>query len=426
MEPIKLKSIAMPLRRSFVIYVLITFLSVAVLSGSVIWGCSFVRDWLLPDSDEVYLNVEQTYKDGSSDTSMTRLKIGKAFQSIPYIVTDPDEKDWRETVKFSITSVEDGFTYLSPKRKLLYQGCGAAMIALPVLFSFTGILLCGVLFYKRKLKRPLEILSKATEQISGQDLDFTVSYPVKDEFGALCGSFEQMRSALQENNRRMWDMLEQRKKLQASVAHDLRNPIAIIKGHAEYLRLNLTGGDLPAEKILSVTENIESAAGRLERYTDSIRELNALEEIEPQKKRVDFSEVYEEMTEALSRMAQSHPIKLCFENRVTTSRLCFDVQILYRILENLLSNALRYAKSEIDISFSNDEQFLTVLVSDDGPGFSEKSLKSKEDYMLSAGNDGHMGMGLAICRILCKKHEGSLTIGNCEGKGAFIKFYLAV
>ena len=58
----------------------------------------------------------------------------------------------------------------------------------------------------------------------------------QDELGRLCAAFEKMRQTLYENNRQMWSMLEERRALQASVAHDLRNPIAIMTGYVEYLQ----------------------------------------------------------------------------------------------------------------------------------------------------------------------------------------------
>ena len=137
-----------------------------------------------------------------------------------------------QNVKYSVTKIENSFTALSPKRQLVYQASQIGMIVLPVFFSLTGILLCGLLFYRRKLKTPILLLASATQQIAEQGLDFQISYPRADEMGALCASFEQMRQILKENNQKLWDMLEERRRLQRSVAHDLRNPIAIIQGYS--------------------------------------------------------------------------------------------------------------------------------------------------------------------------------------------------
>ena len=131
-----------------------------------------------------------------------------------------------------------------------------------------GILLCGFFFYRYKLSKPIKLLSNATEQIASNNLDFTLSYDNKDEMGGLCRSFEQMRQVLDENNRALWKMLEERKLLQASVAHDLRNPIAIISGYAEYLQMNLSKDSFTRERITTIADHIYLSAGRLKKSTE--------------------------------------------------------------------------------------------------------------------------------------------------------------
>ena len=98
------------------------------------------------------------------------------------------------------------------------------------LYVIAAILLAAVLFYRNKLKRPLTILKEAAEKISAQELDFSVAYAAQDEMGNLCRSFEEMRQALQQNNRLMWQQMEERRRINAAFAHDLRTPLTVLKG----------------------------------------------------------------------------------------------------------------------------------------------------------------------------------------------------
>lgn len=410
-------------------YVAVTFFVVIAMSAMIIWGCFSVRSWLLPLSDEVFLNVEQTYADGSASAMNIRVKIGESESATPgsMLVEDGKEQKVADDVRYSITSIENNFTMLSPKRQLLYHTCGAAMVALPFVFSLAGILLCGLQFYKKRLKKPIDLLSSATEKIAEQDLDFTVTAPSDDELGVLCTSFEQMRQALAENNKKMWNLLEERRQLQASVAHDLRNPIAIIEGHAQYLQMNLPEGKLSEEKITSIAGNIEKAAKRLESYTESIGAIHHLEELEMERKPVSFAELVQDMEADFARMTGAHGCHLVIGNQVTKKTLDLDPQILYRILENLLGNAVRYAKDQIGISFDYEDSILKVCVTDDGPGFSDKILRAKNTRFVSDSKEAeHSGIGLTVCRILCGKHGGAFSIGNREEGGACIKFSLSV
>ena len=87
----------------------------------------------------------------------------------------------------------------------------------------------ALLFYKNKLKKPIDILNGASKKIANNNLDFKIQYDSKDEMGQLCSSFEKMRISLSENNSRMWRSMEERKRLNAAFAHDLRTPLTDIK-----------------------------------------------------------------------------------------------------------------------------------------------------------------------------------------------------
>ena len=427
METIKFRG----LRSSFILYVLTTLVVVAILSGLTIWGCVTLQKTLLPDSNLVYLTIQRSDSDGNETTTTVPMPLNDVLNEIPSMIsmedTEGDILSGEQNVKYSVTKIENSFTALSPKRQLVYQASQIGMIALPVFFSLGGILLCGLLFYRKKLKTPILLLSSATKQIADQNLDFQISYPSADEMGALCASFEQMRQILKENNQKLWDMLEERRRLQGSVAHDLRNPIAIIQGYAQYLQLSLSDDKISKEKISSVVANILQTSHRLERYTDSLRTISRLEELEVQVQPVNFASLSSDMREDLSLLTEEKNLELDWENTVVEEGLNLDTKILYRILENLIGNAVRFANRKIKVQFSYYQGLLTTTVSDDGPGFPQKVLNSKDSYAyayMGSDDENHLGMGLAICRVLCRKHGGQLTLSNSDQGGAAIKFFL--
>ncbi len=417
------------LRQSFVVTVAVTFGIVVLLSLAVIWGCTALKQWLLPESNAVYLSLEANTASGKTVAYTIRFVLGEDKPSDLNFLTAldgdgnpvPDLLDPASMVA-SIKRAESGFTLLTPKRKLLYQACDVAMVAVPVLISIGGVLLCGYTFYRRKLEEPLRILSQATAQIAAQDLDFSLDYASRDELGQLCASFEQMRQALEENSRAMWKMLEERKLLQASIAHDLRNPIAIIAGYAEYLQLHLPKRDLSSEKAEETVSNIAKAARRLEQYTESVRAINQLDEIELHPTEVSAAALMADLTADLSRMAADAGKALQTTGSVPDTLIRVDTAILYRVLENLLNNALRFAQGQIQLSCALQGNVLSITVSDDGPGYPEEILSGKTRLLHSSPDEnGHCGMGLTVCRILCQKHGGSLELSNRAPHGASAK-----
>lgn len=427
------------LRRGFIKYVLAAFLGAAAVSMIVIVLCGNIRARLIPNSDLVYLNWGERGIENSPEKpnyGFQILELAEPSDENPFYTEDNSEKRTftlgrsrfqNSDVVISVTRIYGSPETLSDGDQFLYHFCGAAMVVVPIIVSLTAVLLCGYLFYAMKLKRPIELLSMATEKISEHDLDFTLDYQSNDELGTLCGMFEQMRAALRENNEEMWHMLNERRRLQASVAHDLRNPITIIEGYSEYLKLNIQSGKASDEKLLSVAENITNAAKRLEHYTESIRAINRVEELEVKRGDVDFGEVFLEISDDFSSLGGQGKIGITCVNNVIERKMKLDKQALYRILENLVGNAMRFAKNEITAEFSRDGDRLCVTVSDDGSGFPEKLLNSPDLKISgSAVSEEHLGLGLPICKILARKHGGELVLSNGEGGGAVIKIFLAI
>lgn len=427
MESLKKKYYNLPLRKFFVISVLFTICFVAALSGMVIFGCTAFRHYLLPDPNAVYLTIEQTLSDGSTVTSVQLFEFDDDPQKFAQLVSDQKEQNTVLDEKYSIQKIEKSYDTMGPRRKLAYQSCGVIMAAFPAVSSIIGILLCGLYFYKRKLAEPLKLLSDATAKIASKDLDFSIQYGFNDEMGALCQSFEHMRMTLYENNKILWKMLEERKLMQASIAHDLRNPIAIIEGYTEYLQLNLPNGKLSIQRILRISDNLNKTAKRLEYYTESIKMINQFEDVKMNPKKTPVLEFLKDIEDDFSIIASGSNIQLIVTNNLKDCFVKFDATAVYRILENIFGNAIRFAKEKITISFSTEKQYLIISVSDDGCGFSDDILENNSNLLLpKPKEDGHMGIGLTISRILCQKHGGNLELSNNEKNGATVKIIIGI
>lgn len=428
MEKLKKRWQDLPLRRFLILTVCLSIGTVTLVSTLIVGGCTAFRHWLLPNPDAIYLTVEETRGDGTVVSGTYLLNFGDDLSSLPFLKIENDDIPVTENIKqtrYSIEKIETGVDSLSPKRKLAYQICGVTIFAVPIILAFAAILWCGMYFYRRKLKQPLDLLAGATKQIAGQNLDFELVYPYEDEMGKLCRSFEDMRKALCENNKAMWNMLEERRLMQASIAHDLRNPIAIIEGYTEYLENVLKGDKMNREKTARIAQNLSAAAKRLEQYTESVRRLNQTEETQLDRKKIHAENLAPDIAEDLSLLSEQNGISLQITNRLPKQEIQVDSALLYRVLENILNNALRFAKEKIQLDFSLEDRKLTVIITDDGIGFPPDILNGSEKRLLAADKDGHLGIGLSVSRLLCKKHGGRLELSNTSG-GACVKISISV
>ena len=165
--------------------------------------------------------------------------------------------------------------------------------------------------------------------------------------------------------------------MQASVAHDLRNPIAIMTGYVEYLQENRQGGTLTDEKLEKALTNLGITAERMGHYTDTMRDLGAIEETEVHRREVELPEFLQHMADSLSILFQNTEVRFACDFHVPAGRVVLDGELLYRVLENLISNALRFAEHQIELAFYLEHGTLSATVTDDGPGFSDKLLDRK-------------------------------------------------
>lgn len=99
-----------------------------------------------------------------------------------------------------------------------------------------------------------------------------------------------------------------------------------------------------------------------------------------------------------------------------------DREVILEVTENLLSNALRYAKQQIKIELSVAKEKVQICVKDDGIGFGKNIEEITKPFYQQNIKDSlkHAGLGMYISRLYCEKHGGRLLLENGENTGAVI------
>ncbi|MDV9721135.1 sensor histidine kinase [Clostridioides difficile] len=323
-----------------------------------------------------------------------------------------------------ITIVQNNVNQFSNYDKTLLNIINILQLVLPLIFFIGLLLLADIIFYKVKLKTPIEILNKGAMEISNNNLDFCLEYNNNDELGNLCNAFEKMRSELNKNNIKMWTMINDRKQLNAAFSHDLRNPLTVLKGYSNYLTKYIPTGKLSDEKILSTTQLMSEHINRIEYYVENMSNAQRLEDLVVSKSMSNINKFIENLDENISIIAKQEGKSFKLKSQINNVNLLFDENIILRVVENIILNAFRYARNNVSILIYLEQELLTFVIEDDGIGFSKESLKSAlrpfyRDKTLSESN-AHFGMGLYISKILCEKHGGSISIENNSTNSAKI------
>ena len=295
------------------------------------------------------------------------------------------------------------------------------MVILPVIYIIAASLMVAKFYYKLKLQIPLENLKNGMYHISQQDLDFQIQYTTDDELGKLCDTFECMRNEIHKSNCKMWDMLQERKALTASISHDLRTPITVVNGYLDYLEKSMERKMLTEELLQTTIKNMAGAMSRLERYVDCVKDIQKMEEIEIRKEQYNLKEIIADITREFSVLAAQYGRKLIIHDLSQDAFIETDKDMLSKILENIFDNALRFSTDKIVLSIDEKKDYICFSIQDDGVGFTAEELNSATSFFYSSPtNGGNFGIGLSICKILCEKLGGNMCLGNNFDCGAII------
>ena len=388
------------IKKTFCLIVIITAIVVILLSAASVRICSNVRDQIL---------------------------LPHAYIFQPSVVQP--EENGKFTLETGGGPANGEVSEFTEQEVIMFKTAQTLIVLLPVLFSFVGIACASSVFYRIKLKEPLDALKQGIVHIADNDLSFPISYQKQDELGRLCGAFEKMRRELLDNNRRMWALVDERKKINASISHDLRTPITVIKGYSEYLDRNIGKDVLTNNGTREIAGYIHEAASRLEDYANSVHEVQALEDMNLDYKEISLADLMKEMQTQLSILSEQHQtnIHIHISADLPEQTVSLAPAAVFRIVENTVSNALRYCKSKIDLDFSYSQPFLTITVTDDGKGFTAQERAEAVNYFYKGKKEKeHFGIGLTICKILAEKHGGSISLDNVPGGGARVSAELEI
>ncbi len=376
----KIKSL--PLRQSLICYVLFFACLALLFSALTVAWC----DWATAEIWAAYPPVGEKYY--LTNAQGERLGDGAYINDRPSEISARDER-------------------LLASLDLLRLFCAP-------FYAAACIIAAALLFYRQKLKIPLREMRLAMEKIAANDLDFQLQYDSADELGQLCALFERMRAQLAANLAEMWEQVEARRQLNAAFAHDLRTPLTVLKGYNE-----LQAGSPAAE---AMRRQID----RLERYTESMSQVQRLEQLEPERRPVQLAALRSALAERAGIICGQHGKKLLVQwADAPDLAVGLDGEFFNRTANNLLENAARYAKAQVSLNLAADEAGLLLTVADDGGGFASASLaRAAEPYFSGESNRAeHFGLGLYICKLLCQRHGGWLHIVNSAGGGAEVKAF---
>jgi signal transduction histidine kinase/ligand-binding sensor domain-containing protein/DNA-binding response OmpR family regulator len=225
---------------------------------------------------------------------------------------------------------------------------------------------------------------------------------------------------------------EMKSRFFANLSHEFRTPLTLIKGPVELLK-NKISNQSDFEQI----EIIERNSEKLQELIDQLLELSQLENssVPLKARKEDLINVLKGLLFSFDSLARQKNIGLKFQSNSNTKILWIDRDKLEKIINNLLSNALKFTPTggSVTISvndiFSEEKAFTEIIVSDTGIGIPENKLENIFDRFYQVDDStqrsyGGSGIGLALVKELVDLHKWKITVESGEGKGANFKLMI--
>jgi len=303
------------------------------------------------------------------------------------------------------------------ERFLKEQSLAFVMVAGVVLLLATGL----SLILSKRLVRPLHRLAEATRWLAEGRFSTRVEVVSADELGQLAANFNTLAMTLEKNEqaRRQW---------MADISHELRTPVAILRGEIEALQDGVRQPD--ADSLRSLHGEVL----RLIRLVDDLYQLamSDLGALTYRKTRVDIGGLLRETVSSHEVKFSGKGIKLTIalssENTVAISG---DSERLHQLFANLLDNSLKYTNGggEVHINMSCQARTVIIDFQDSAPGVGEADRERLFERLFRVESSrnratGGAGLGLAICRNIVEAHQGKISAQSSPQGGLWIQVEL--
>ena len=418
--------LAVPLLIILTLIIYRIFLYVDVVPGLLAYEnvSSLMEEHFNPDDlDSVIRNIVRFRNLGSITIFRSDLLV--LYSEIPEFKPD-DYTSWEEIMPmlesqqliFTSQGLEGNKGYVLIKLNLKDR---MAPIFLP---AYTGIIIaviliivavCGSIIITRTITYSVEILEDATRRIAEGELDIKVDVKGSNEIISLTNSLNKVRHALKEEELR-------RSRFIMGITHDLKTPLALIKGYAEVIEDGITGDTISYS---DAAQTITDKADQLECMIDDLIDFVKMDsgEWRGQLNKVNLAVFFRNAVKLWSMDIDVLRHEIISDiNLPENIFVSLDEKLIHRAIENLIYNAVRYtpAGSLIRFAASLSDNIAELVISDSGHGIEKEDLPHIFEmfYRASSSRDEQgIGLGLAVVKWVIDYHGWSITATSEKGKG---------
>ncbi|HYL87108.1 MAG TPA: ATP-binding protein [Candidatus Angelobacter sp.] len=312
---------------------------------------------------------------------------------------------------------------LHPQEEMLEEVTATFAWVIPI-----AILLAsgGGYFLARKSLAPVVAMSSQAGRIGAANLHERLAIQnERDELGHLASSFNSLLDRLSES-------FERQRRFMADASHELRTPVAILRGEAE---VALSQQQRSLEEYRESLSVLHHEAERLTHIVEDLFTLTRADAGQYPLQPRDFylEELIGECVHSARTLALGKKISLTFDG-AAESPIHADESLLRRMILNLLDNAIKYTSEggHVTITCERQGDVYALCVTDTGAGIPaelqprifERFFRADKARSRSESNGGGAGLGLAISRWIAEAHQGRLELTRSDDTGSTFTAYL--
>jgi len=253
---------------------------------------------------------------------------------------------------------------------------------------------------------------------------------IENEVRLQTYELKKLKSELEEKNLSLHELIKVKNELLGMASHDLRNPLTSIQGYSGFLLKK--GATLKEDTRTDFLKIINSASGNILELLNDLLSLSAIEsgQLVLNLKSGNLRSLIEERIRLYTHLATEKNIHFKINCR-GTSVVLFDTPRIEQVLDNLLTNAIKFSPvgGVIEIIMESGKGYIRVTITDEGPGIKSENLDDlfkpfKKIEPDSTKDAKGTGLGLAIAKKMIELHNGTLTFKPSKNQGASFSFKL--
>lgn len=322
---------------------------------------------------------------------------------------------WTLLVSYLISSILTFFNVWLTAR-LMFINQHDLLLAMVLLVFAGGMAMVLGYFLSSTITDRIFVLQNAANHLAEGNLDARVEVSGRDEVAQLSENFNRMAAQLQEAKQMRADLI-------AWVGHDLQTPLTSIQAILEALS---DGVVKDPETVQRYLVNAQREVRSLSILIDDLFQVAKLDAggLTLSRAPNSLSDLISDTLESFSQVARKHDIRLTGEVEKRIDPVDMDAQYIGRVINNLVSNALRFtpAGGSVTISARREGPHVEVRVRDTGEGIPSQDLPYIFDSFYRGEKSrsratGGAGLGLAIARGIVLAHGGDIQVESTPGEG---------